>query len=95
MQCCQWKNKRLLLSTHSLLGILSNRRGVKVLKKLIPLLDEELKLKGTYEELATLLGYKGKSGAFKAIKILESLGVVTRSSDGYLQLTMEGIILEK
>lgn len=63
------------------------------LAKLLPLFEDSSKVNITYEKLAKLMGYKNKSGAFKAIKILEGLGVVTRDEEGYLHLTMEGIII--
>lgn len=75
--------------------LLSQRRVVRVLKKLLPLFEARGDLIDmTYEELATHLGYRNRSGCFKTIKILESLGVVKRTTDGYLQLTMDGVILE-
>lgn len=60
---------------------------------MLPLFEDEPKIKITYNELAKHLGYTNRSGAYKAIKILESLGVVT-INDGYLQITMGDLLLK-
>lgn len=92
MQCCQWKSKKFLLDPALLTTVLKSRRVVKALKNLIPLFGKDLEIKTTYNELATHLGYDNRSGSFKAIKQLESLGIV-KYNNGYLRLTMEGILL--
>lgn len=92
MLCYQWKSKKFLLDTTLLLKVLKSKRARGTLKKLIPLFDKDLRIKATYDELATHLGYYNRSGSYKAIKQLESLGIV-KHTDGYLQLTMGGILL--
>lgn len=93
MQCYQWKNRKIVLSTHLIEKVLKSRRASKALEKLLPLFETSLSVKITYSELAKLIGYKTRSGALKAIRILEGLGVVVRTNDGYLHLTMGDVLL--
>lgn len=48
----------------------------------------------TYEELAKLLGYKTRAGAYQAIKKLKNIGVLEQTKNGTVQLTMEGIVFK-
>lgn len=93
MLLSQWKNKHFIIAPTILAKTLKSRRGSRAFAKLLPLFEEREYLDLTYKELAKLLGYRNKSGAHKAIKILESLEVVTHDDNGYLRLTMEGIII--
>lgn len=94
MQCCQWKNKSFIINPPYLCNVLKSRRAVKVLIRLLPLFDKDIVIKTTYDKLARSLGYSNRGGAYKAIKVLERLGVVSYCN-GYLHLTMgnRGIIL--
>jgi len=72
--------------------VCNSRRASKTLAKLLPLFEDNPTIKITYDKLAKYLGYRNRSGAYKAIKILESMGVVT--TDGsYLQLTMGNLLI--
>lgn len=93
MLLSQWKNKLVVIAPYKLQQLLKSRRASRGLAKLLPLFEDSSKLDITYKELAKLLGYRNKSGAHKAIKQLESLGVVAHDECGYLRLSMEGIIL--
>lgn len=93
MRCYQWKNRELLIPFRLLQKVCQSRRASKTLAKLLPLFEDEPKIKITYDELAKYLGYENRSGAHKAIKILESLGVVT-TKDGYLWITMGDLLLK-
>lgn len=93
MQCYQWKNRKLVVPFCLLQRVCQSRRASKALAKLLPLFEDKPEIKITYNELAKHLGYTNRSGAYKAIKILESLGVVT-INDGYLQITMGDLLLK-
>ncbi len=91
--CYQWKNRKLLVTFLSIIRVLSSRRACRALLKLLPLFEDSPKIKVTFQELATLMGYKNRSGSHKAIKLLERLGVVAYK-DGYLNLTMGEVLLK-
>lgn len=93
MRCYLWKNRDLIISFCLLQKVCQSRRASKTLAKLLPLFEDEPIIKITYDRLAKYLGYENRSGAYKAIKILESLGVVA-TKGSYLQLTMGDIILK-
>lgn len=90
MEKFHWINS-IICSPSCLVTVLKSRRASKTLAKLIPLLvNTEIKI--TYEEMAKLLGYKTRAGAYKAIKLLINMGILEQSDDGTVQLAMEGII---
>lgn len=78
----------LLIEPELLHNILRGRRISKALAKLLPLFSEwDGKMKITYDELAIIMGYKNRSGSWKAIKQLEQLGVLS-TANGELLLTI-------
>lgn len=92
MRCYQWKSKSFIINPPCLLKLLTSKRVVRVLKKLLPLFDKELTIKTSYSKLAKDLGYYNRGGSYKAIKSLERLGVV-KYKNGYLSLTMGNGVL--
>lgn len=89
----QWINS-FILHPVCLVEVLRSKRASKTLAKLIPLLAHT-ELKITYEEMAKLLGYKTRAGAYKAIKQLVNTGILEQSENGTVHLAMEGIIISK
>ena len=81
----------LCITPEHLHNILKSKRGCKALASLLPHLQSG-ELNVTYDELARIMGYKNRSGAYKAIKVLEQLGVV-KMNYGYAKLTMGKLIL--
>lgn len=92
MRCYQWKNRKLLIPFPLLIKVCGSKRASKTLAKLLLLFDTSPIIKTTFDKLATYLGYENRSGAYKAIRLLERLGVVAYK-DGYLQLTMGEVLL--
>lgn len=72
---------KLVINPHTLQLLVKSRRGSKAFAKLLPLLDTSGVLYATYEELARLLGYRTRSGCFKAVKKLIEIGVVKRDNN--------------
>ena len=93
VRCYQWRSREFLIPLPLLKKVCQSRRASKTLAKLLPLFEDEPKIKITYDELAKHLGYDNRSGSYKAIKLLESLGVVA-VKDGYLRLTMGDLLLK-
>ena len=74
----QWVNKTLyLIDSLNLIQILSSKRVVRTLSKLLPLFGGSgYYYFKSYDTLAKSLGYKNRSGVYKAIQQLVKLGVV-------------------
>lgn len=72
---------KLVIHPNTLQLLVKSRRGSKAFAKLLPLLDTSGVLYATYEEMARLLGYRTRSGCYKAVKKLIELGVVNRDND--------------
>lgn len=94
MRRFQWISNRYLCTTpEKLFTILKSRRGCKALASLLPLLQSGTEINLTYDELARVMGYRNRSGAYKAMKVLEQLGVV-KTTFGYTKLTMGNLTFD-
>ena len=82
---------KLIINSTTLQLLVNSRRGSKAFAKLLPLLDTSGVLYATYEELAHLLGYRTRSGCYKAVKKLIDLGIFYRE-ETRLALSLERIV---
>lgn len=95
VQRLQWtKITSFICSPLCLVKILKSKRTCRALAKLLPLLETGDKYI-PYSTMAKLLGYKTRAGAYKATKLLFDYGILERTENGDVHLTMKGIIIDK